>query len=698
MHISKLSQLVICCILLCLLNCVNQEDILLKDQSTETYTEEGSIDYSNLTSSHNTEYIYLLEIVQTIKAYIQSTTPLPSYHETSVKDEINMDHDEKKRRIILHTFADKLYKKTLDLLNGKKTINDFLYTLLSLRFEYLMARNKIVTNLLEGKSMQEQEILPISPLPTDKLLFDWLVKDTDLIGNREWCERLRILEVDRYQLLNLLIKETFLRCTLNELKAETIHLLRASVQLHPLLLSSISHESGYPDEACSTYYTLLSELLIPSTSDIKFPNLSKLRSSALKIIAKGDINLSQNRKLYLNMLYEDIKERELNKDIQAELSKISKNVDVDIYTKHFIKFLEFKGLGVPKGQGIFTYIYEDENEENYKNLPNPDFLSISISTETENNSGKKPSSKKKKRPKQKNRKTKYNKKDQDLAILKGANIGVAAVKPGLTIHSSEEKRLPQQDTEPTFQLDIGKEGRQAESIASTTTSQEKKESIDKPAADIEAVERTCIEQILREKVYKETEEEAKQEEKQEENEIKEEQEDNVNAKWIAEQRSRSQSKKQNQKIWKRERTHVGQQDSKDIVSVQADSTSLSFLNAMNSRIIRLYNNQHLFIHTYPVKRLNSSDQKLVNELFDHQQNHTYTFKKFKKVWEIGGGTVSKDAKGAHHDIFAPQEEPLCGLSRNHQGKGYPPHYVKYLQALARYIGFRPSWEMEDTKG
>ncbi len=163
------------------------------------------------TNSWHTEYVGLLDIVERIRVFNEEEE---EYLQNPTFDKVEKYSPEAiaaiRKHLATHSeFVETLYEKTLQLLKGEQDINEYLFTLLAFRFDYLKSRHEFIAQSLHNATPEG-----LYMYPTSKELFELLMKDescSDKIHN--YNESVRLYTVSRFELLNLLIKESLATCT-----------------------------------------------------------------------------------------------------------------------------------------------------------------------------------------------------------------------------------------------------------------------------------------------------------------------------------------------------------------------------------------------------------------------------------------------------------------------------------------------------
>lgn len=361
----KLSQFFLLFTTLMLASCSSlesgpsMEETNLPDNSVQkdTVTTDGDVPETSHTSSLiSSKYLHLLDIVEKMRVFNEEQMALVLTHPVLIEGKEEELANPAKQRIqqnlqAQNDFISTIYDQTLSLLNKKQDIDQYLNFLLSFRRSYLKGRQVCVRESLDFHSPNGTMTLPSS-----KRLFNFMMEDKQWSAHdRSYNASFRRHTVSRFELLNLLIKEVFTKCMLEELQPGTVALLAASVQLHPILKGE-RRDLGHPDEAGGPYALL--ELIGTDFAPHKPAFIDKLKRlmdiSSLKEQAKN-INPDQPNTTFLFALSEKIK---LHENI-----KIREVVPSDIKEG----FMQFMNLGTPKGEkrghGITIKKYQVEAQQ-----------------------------------------------------------------------------------------------------------------------------------------------------------------------------------------------------------------------------------------------------------------------------------------------------------------------------------------------
>lgn len=635
MRINIHSQIILFYITLYLLSCGGSNTVLhnsIEPLSTEI-VESGLVDYEyeDLANNYNNKYLHLLDIVERMRVYTEEEASRPlSDFEGDTELCINI---KKQQRDLRNEYVERLYDNTVDLVTGKKDIDDHLYTLLKYRFDYLMGRDQGIGQLLSP----ENEIPLVIP-PTNKHLFDWLMQSRQFNAyeTMKRQQELRIQAVARFEMLNLLIKESFLHCELAELKPITKKLLQASVQLHPILAGT-RQDLGHPDEACSCY-GLLEPIILASNNKYNvhenFPILLTLKNKIRQSFNKYD-NPSQYNMILLQNFIHITKVEEVkgyNVELRRELLGIRKNIDVEVYKAHFIRtpqLVSLKGLGVPKSHNICIEVTDYEISKWPYLLPEPDFLKSSLPNKTALSVSKQlPHNKKHTQKKHKSKIRQQQRKKLSSIVLteKTEEEAINIIKPILTTENSPRA---------TFQVPI-----------------------------------TIIEQLITDKqegLVEVVNPIKKREEKGKEH--------------LTEDEIQQGHLKISKRITVAKHKKFAEQTARPW-SFERDWVCPRGLRSFHPQMLSSSYQVHQSCH-----------QDIVDRLFDHQQQCNVSFHNFKTLWKSEGGMILNGSGGSHRELIGPQKEKLFGLFAHNNGQTYGKDGVKYLQTAVLYIGLRPNYSL-----
>ncbi len=171
--------------------------------------------------------------------------------------------------------------------------------------------------------------------PTDKGLFNYFINPK----YKDFEKANRIIIINRFELLNLLIKEAFALSSPSELSAKTIKLLRASVQLHDMITGK-REDLGHPDEA-GGYYAILKPLVLDN-SDVNHESYKELRKLLQVEDIKEKVEPTESPNLTtLMILAKSIETKNLlqkaldRRVLNLILDKIRKDIDLEVYEAHF---------------------------------------------------------------------------------------------------------------------------------------------------------------------------------------------------------------------------------------------------------------------------------------------------------------------------------------------------------------------------
>jgi hypothetical protein len=257
--------------------------------------------------------------------------------------------------------------ETIKFLLEKLTADEYLSFLLEKRLKYLSDRKNDIDVLLnadEGYNLQ----------PTSQRLFEYVNeelykkkadKEPSATRSLKFNKRIRTRTISHYEFLQLLIKEAFSSCKLEELNKRTIDLLRASVQLHPIL-SGEQETLGHPDEAVTTYF--IADALLFGDPKNDEANNKKIRSIKEAIKLKYHLGMLQEHKTpHWGIIYAIPKliKRGTGLSLAKALQFLYRNLDVEVSFNHCVMGL--KPVDINYGRNIWPYP-----------LPTPDFLPPAI--------------------------------------------------------------------------------------------------------------------------------------------------------------------------------------------------------------------------------------------------------------------------------------------------------------------------------
>jgi hypothetical protein len=590
----------------------------------------------------NNKYLSLLDIVERMRVYNIEEQANIFHH--PVFSEVNLMHEDwvkqaKDQFQYREEFLELLYNSTLNLLTGKENIDAYLYFLLRERFIYLEAKSEQIEDYLKHDYNEADNIFP-----TNKAFYDFVIQDQNpYIYNKykDINEIIRSHLVNKFQLLNLLIRESFLKCTLDELSHKTIGLLRASVQLHPILTGE-RKDLSHPDEAGGPY-ALLQPLIFPDLRNSKetLPTLlqgysivkndilhidSLYENSSLKLLVALN-SLLINKRLYHVQLASFFFTNQ-NK-INQELLTLKKELDLDTYKAHFVlkeQIFQFKNIGTPSGKahqirGGFT---DYEAGKWPYELPNPDFL----------------------------------KKPQEEVLSK------QPISPGSTLQhkgkDNQEKKLTSsakgalKNKKKRNKLDETKQADEhADSIKESK--QEEKDQVEEPK-ELGITLNNPIE--LAQQV-------------RDEGEIQEalsELESGIIPPTNLE-----------------ETIEGGKQEIQEMLA-----SNFSFIRDwVLPRGLRSFHSQML-TYQYSKQTLNNQYQDTVDRLFDPQKQCNVSYREFKTLWKAVEGQIISNHGGSHRELIGPRQEKLFGIFAHSNNQTYGNGCVKYLQTAVLYVGLRPS--------
>jgi hypothetical protein len=590
----------------------------------------------------NNKYLSLLDIVERMRVYTE--------------EEAKITHpilgDIKKTKPPLDDLVELFYEQTLNLLNKKQDINTYLHFLLTYRFTYLVERNKLIDKTLNTADYQEtKQTSEIQEFcnPMSKTLFDFVMKDERFKRHKSYNETVRLYSIRRFELLNLLIRESVTKCSLDELAPSTINLLRASVQLHPILTGECK-DLGNPDEA-GGYHAILEFIMFSSniTFGKNIPRLRKIYSDQTII---RNIIFNKDLKKYnfhfLKTFFWEInaekqaesKKNSINKlePITQEILSIQKDLDSYIFEAHFEpkeQIFQLKNIGTSSGKahqirGSFT---DYEVGKWPYELPYPDFL----------------------------------KKPQEEVLSN------QPISPGSTLQhkgkDNQEKKLKSsakgalKNKKKRNKLDETKQADEhADSIKESK--QEEKDQVEEPK-ELGITLNNPIE--LAQQVRDEGE--------IDEGEIQE-----------------ALSELESGIIPPTNLEETVEGKKQEIQEMLA--SNFSFIRDwVLPRGLRSFHSQML-TYQYPRQTLNNQYQDTVDRLFDAQQQCNVNFREFKTLWKAVEGQIISNHGGSHRELIGPRQEKLFGIFAHSDSQTYGNGYVKYLQTAALYVGLRPSGWMD----
>ncbi|MEL6539187.1 MAG: hypothetical protein AAFP93_00175, partial [Bacteroidota bacterium] len=214
------------------------------------------------------KYFPLLADVETYLTHMDEEIKL-SEGRLSVIDETTLkvhtylpsDPEVKSAEVLLNEETEVFRKKVRELVNAESNMDQYLNYLLFYRKVRIQNRNIGINNFLGGDNSLH--------LPLDEQLYK-------IFFNRSYCRQeetraknrsIRKKTVEKYAFLNWLIKRAYQKCDPIKLSQETINLLRAATQLHPILEGTRT-DMGHPDE--HTFCALLKQLFAPYLN--KYPD------------------------------------------------------------------------------------------------------------------------------------------------------------------------------------------------------------------------------------------------------------------------------------------------------------------------------------------------------------------------------------------------------------------------------------------
>jgi hypothetical protein len=656
MSTQKLHQIILFFIFIFFLSCDGELNIspasFIEDEPKNEACEE--VDHLQIGYKYSDEYFYLLKIAENMRSYVDETLP------NSITLRNGQQVCAANKQIFGREDVEVLTTQALQLVNGQKELDGFLCDLLDLRFKYLVARDNILNKILKGKKL-EGTIQPIMPLPTNKKLFGWLVQSNTFSNQIKELKKQRRFEIGRFEFLNWLIKETFLRCNLADLSTKTTHLLRASIQLHPIL-AGIDQDLGHPDEACGAYYKLLTNMILLDTSQDDQSILVEIKKKAIQM-AKDENLIQQDRIRFLRLLYQltklEEKKKEENKEekkkeLKQFLYTIKKNTDVKVYKAHFMPkstFIRLMGLGTPANHGINKILTDYETNKWIDELPEPEFLKIVLPTPTKIDNSKigKSSSRKKKKKKRGNTKaimshpSSSSEQEEDKHSECISNIS-NSLEPNI-------KSLPQPTIVHISLIKDDQEGR------------------------VEVI--SPIQSVKKEKGKERIEEEEKEESF----------DDSVTGQTDEQyKRDKPKQKKKSSLTFIKKETHLGEVE--ETISWPFDEF------CPLPRWVRIFHSKAAWTPCLGPKKISNKHQEIIDDLFDPSKQCNVTYKQFKTVFEAAGGTI-KGTDGSHRALVDSNKKKIPGIDIFVHGNGqtFGKDFIKNLQIAVLYIGLRPSWKL-----
>lgn len=655
MRISILTQLVISIVFLYLLSCKSPNIDLSKNYSQETVKgeEKESLKerefekYISALPVVRDEYLYILQIAQHLQFYVNEILP----NKFDLRE--NEKNDIKESPVFGREDVEILNKEATSLVTGEAKINDFLYKLLDFRFKYLKTRELLIKKGVLLKDEIIGIVHPITMYPTNRQFLDWIFKNNNLTkkNNKKIKKQVR-MEITRYELLNMLIKETFLQANLNDLDKKTILLLRASVGLHPILAGT-RLDLGHPDEACASYYSLITDMISPGNYSTKSYISQVINQTELDLKNDNSNNLDLNYSLsFLHYLYINIRIAVQGNNIKLKQDILNRenNRDINIYNSH--PFLSFNEVDVP-------IAYNHRCKKCIYPLPEPNFLKNYNSTAltTINKEWLTINQKKKKNTKNRHklkRKPRHNPQPTHLEASKNKIVEVNKH------NSSTDTLVEPTSTSPGF-LEV-----ELEKITSAN-----QECAAQPSGEKEEI----LEVILPVRLAPQ-ELGVKAREKEEEKEIEEET-PNI-SEWLHEYKPKQQPKSF-------PKSAIKQSEPK--VSVCWPFEELCPL----PRWIRVFHDKTIWSPCLQHKRINNKHQKIVDDLFDPVSQCKITYKEFKAVFTGAGGQIV-NTNGSHRALLDLNGIKIPGIDLfvHSKSQTFSKNFIKNLQIAVLYIGLRPS--------
>lgn len=636
---------------------------IFTDDSSTYANNNNNLDENNHgsknphTNENNSTYTDLLETVERLKILIeeeQIKSNLETLHFEHEATRSNFLEKLKQSHAEQISFINFLRTITQKLANEKMSVDDYLYSLLQERFSYLTNRDTLISQQLEGSGNFSGVVV----LPTSKRLFNELMKDQSYDDEaRAFNKRIRAYSVSRFELLNLLIKQSFSKCKIDELTSKTINLLRAAVQLHPILANQHSN-LGHPDAAAGPY-AILEPLIVGTTDPDEKEDVRHLQELFdTKAIARQiqKFGLRSPCKEALIQYYRSILSFKNPTPRQKEaFEKISRKNDLCCYHAHYIvkpRHVQLMNLGTPK-KIIAPMKLEDLEKHKVKvsatdyemgvwpyPLPYPDFLKVpkatsliapSASLIQKNEIGE---LFQKDQPTTEIRENTI-KKSNDRAIG-SPSINKIIYHPDVT-NIANPKIVLQKEENPNLQLNKhAKKQPSAMQQESKVTSQK---TINSKVSDLE---------------------------------------DNLNTEKIAEAIK---------EIKKGIRSKESVLDSYIIpspikkFSLLEDWPLPQGLRSFHSQMLK---------KQYPERILTKNHQGIVDRSFDPKQSTNVSFREMKTVLEATGCSIIASKGGSHREVIGPEKETLFGIFAHGKNQVYGPQYMKYIQTLFLYLGCRPT--------
>lgn len=677
---------------------VNVQKTVTDTTERVDYIEDGALlsdmegilqqDVTHFINENHKKYLNLLELAERMVIYTHEETIKFAQEEQNTADEDFKIRKEQKKHQLM--FAKMMYDKVVDLATGQIDSNHCLFYMLINRLIYLIKRQQLVDEFFAFEKKQTRFIAP-----TDEALCEWFLQDDFINENRIQHIDHRTSTITRYEMLNLLIKECFSQCKLNDLADITIYLLRASKQLHPIL-ENRQQGLGHPDEACGSYYNLLAPVILAKEGEsTNFKALMALKQESLNHLATqqvSDFSMEKNRFLFFKFYVENVKNYQLiNRNIRNELKRIQKNIDACIVSDYCPNLLDVIKVSaschnqMPQETTI-QFVFPTLNS-NFS-LPNPSFLHVVstyknqcddsyISHLTQFN--KKATGRKGNRVKAKDKSkvaSKHKKHDQRVQKTVSMEVQEAVEKSqhkpmtkpevveksvnkvplSIVTHHNEVSEQPKLSI---AHLAKGKENikdEESELANVDTTSSatmDKNQSINNDELGFPLKNQKPIP--------------------------------------LAQVKSKKVSK-QESKLKKRANKSVATNASKStqLPPQHPWEPAFSFRTDWNlPRGLRLSHQHMLFVETYPVHRAANQHQEIVNRLFCPSQWMNVTFAQFESLWKSEKGKIQSGSGGSHKELIGPRNEKLFGIWAHGNNQTYGSNYIKYLQTAVLYIGLKP---------
>lgn len=649
----------------------------------------------------NTKYLSLLDIVERLSVYIEEE------HDHINLDEFNAKPSEKEAYInILKANSDEqrqsiesLYESTLNLLSSRINIDQYLNNLLSSRFMYLFMRTTNIKNYALTPPQQATHVIP-----TSKRLFNWHAQDKNLIRHKHFNNRLRIQSIQKFEILNLLIREAYRSCSVEELSTSTIEYLRKSVQLHPLL-DGTSQDLGHPDAACGDY-ALLEELIFDPDddkedensyeNDFSSPLLSlidiDIRKIAESFCSKKQKNNQEALKLLIRYLHNvnlnntntrDTELKPKEKKLLAKLLPIRATLDTEVYEAHTIpkeRLFRITFTGNTTSASSLAVSEPTEYQAGIwpYELPYPDFLRKTIDLEIDHITPKRKQSKNQ-------RKKQLRRKQLHQGIKAQPELGE---KENLVLSGNDfpnyqklmKDAIQEQSSEAQYQLGlrayetwktIGTE-EAADEMRSWLESAANKGH--KGAIDFLAkLEKTNAIYLGKNKPNKE--EKGKEKIVEEPEEIESGEKEPISK--IAHNLPPDNTIQIEEKII--------QITPKRRWSFESDWVLPKGLRSFHRSMLP---------SPYP-EHVSPNHQNTVNKFFDSEQQSNIKFKVFATLWISEGGKIL-NSSGSHRELIGPAlahnipGKTLFGIFAHGNNQTYGKAYIKYVQTAILYIGLRPN--------